>query len=120
MAKKKALIEELWDEQEEVLEKPQQQTISNFVRGEWIDRIYGGGGQKVRLLQGQFGKEFAGTITEKKFRRYRKDLQGIATDTYYQRYHHTSDGRWFDNGGMPCEKPHHEPKQAHLEEEESE
>ena len=39
---------------------------------------------------------------------------------YYQRYSHTADGRWFDNGGMPCEKPHHEPKDPNIEESEDE
>ena len=35
---------------------------------------------------------------------------------YWQRYTHTADGRWFDNSGMPCEKPHHTPKKADIEE----
>jgi len=118
MAKKKALIEEIWDEQEEFVEAKPKRIVSNFYKGEWIDRVYGGDNLKVRLLQGEFGKEYQGKIEQKKFRRYRKDYNGKAVDVYYQKYSHTADGRWFDNGGFPCAKPHHEAKDPNIEEEE--
>ena len=73
---------------------------------------------KVRLSQGEFGKEYQGKIEQKKFRRYRKDMNGKAIGVYYQKYSHTADGRWFDNGGFPCAKPHHEAKDPNIEEEE--
>ena len=59
MTKKKALIEEIWDEQEDIEPVKPKRIITNRVNGEWIDRIYGGGalGMKVRLLQGEFGEE---------------------------------------------------------------
>jgi len=105
---KKTLIEEIWDEQESFTENKPHRVITNFVDGEWIDRVYGG--DKKRLLQGEFGKEYKGKLTEKKFRRYRTGIDGKAVGVYYQRYTHTADGRWFDNSGMPCAKPHHDPK----------
>ena len=122
MTKKKALIEEIWDEQEDIEPVKPKRIITNRVNGEWIDRIYGGGalGMKVRLLQGEFGEEYKGKITEKKFRRYRKDMSGKAIGVYYQIYHHTADGRWFDNSGFACSKPHHEPKDPDIEEGEDE
>ncbi len=114
MMMKKTLIEEIWDEQESFTENKPHRVITNFVDGEWIDRVYGG--DKKRLLQGEFGKEYKGKLTEKKFRRYRTGIDGKAVGVYYQRYTHTADGRWFDNSGFPCEKPHHAPKQSDIEE----
>ena len=114
MMMKKTRIEEIWDEQESFEPKKPHRCITNFINGEWIDRVYGG--DKKRLLQGEFGKEYKGKLEEKKFRRYKKDFLGNAISVYYQRYTHTADGRWFDNGGMPCEKPHHEPKDPNIEE----
>ena len=120
MMMKKALIEEIWDEQESFGENKPKRIITNFVNGEWIDRVYGGDNLKVRLLQGEFGTLYKGKIEQKKFRRYRKDFTGKPMGVYYQKYSHTADGRWFDNGGMPCEKPHHEPKDPNIEESEDE
>ena len=45
-------------------------------------------------------------------------MNGKAIGVYYQKYSHTADGRWFDNGGFPCAKPHHEAKDPNIEEEE--
>lgn len=115
MMMKKTLIEEIWDEQESFTENKPHRCITNFVNGEWIDRVYGDLGKK-RLLQGEFGKEYKGKLEEKKYRRYKTDFLGKAVSVYYQRYTHTADGRWFDNSGFPCEKPHHAPKQSDIEE----
>ena len=76
MMMKKALIEEIWDEQESFGENKPKRIITNFVNGEWIDRVYGGDNLKVRLLQGEFGTLYKGKIEQKKFRRYRKDFTG--------------------------------------------
>ena len=104
MMAKKTLIEEKWEDEEPQVSKPSR-IVSNFYNGEWIDRIYGGDNLKVRLSQGEFGKEYQGKIEQKKFRRYRKDMNGKAIGVYYQRYSHTADGRWFDNTGFPIEVP---------------
>ena len=40
MMMKKALIEEIWDEQESFEENKPKRIITNFVNGEWIDRVY--------------------------------------------------------------------------------
>ena len=113
---KKTRIEEIWEEQGEFTEKKPPRVVTNCINGEYIDRVYGG--HKKRLLQGEFGKEYKGKLEEKKFRRYRKDFTGKPTSVYYQRYTHTADGRWFDNAGFPCSKPHHEPKDPNINEEE--
>lgn len=109
MMMKKTRIEEIWDEQESFEPKKASRCITNFINGEWIDRVYGDLGKK-RLLQGEFGKEYKGKLEEKKYRRYKTDFLGKAVSVYYQRYTHAADGRWFDNSGMPCAKPHHDPK----------
>ncbi len=119
MMMKKALIEEKWEDEDYIEESKPKRVVTNFVNGEWIDRIYGGGyvAAQRRLLQGEFGEEYKDKIEEKKFRRYRTDHMKT-TGVYYQKYFHTSDGRWFDNSGMPCERPHHEPKQADIDDNE--
>ena len=65
-----------------------------------IDRIYGGINGKYRLLQGKYGEEYKGTLKNKRVRRKRSDGTG-----FWQQFHVTADGRWFDNSGMPCEEP---------------
>ena len=47
MMMKKALIEEIWDEQESFGENKPKRIITNFVNGEWIDRVYGGDNLKA-------------------------------------------------------------------------
>ena len=111
---KKTRIVEIWEEQGEFTEKKPPRVVTNCINGEYIDRVYGG--HKKRLLQGEFGKEYKGKLEEKKFRRYRTGVDGKPVSVYWQRYTHTADGRWFDNSGMPCEKPHHTPKKADIEE----
>jgi len=66
----------------------------------YIDRMYGGINGKYRLLQGKYGEEYKGTIKNKRVRRKRLDGSG-----FWQQFHVTADGRWFDNSGMPCEEP---------------
>ena len=66
----------------------------------YIDRMYGGINGKHRLLQGKYGEEYKGTIKNKRVRKKRLDGSG-----FWQQFHVTADGRWFDNSGMPCEEP---------------
>mgnify|MGYP003313326300 CR=1 FL=1 len=75
----------------------------------YIDRMYGGINGKFRLLQGKYGEEYKGAIKKKRVRK--KKANG---DGYWQQFHVTADGRWFDNSGMPCE----EPKNVEFEKEE--
>ena len=62
---------------------------SNFVGGQYIDRLV----QKD-------GSEYPGAIHTKKRKCYRRD-----GTLFWQTLHVTKDGRWFDNSGMPMEKP---------------
>ena len=71
---------------------------SNFVGGQYIDRMYGTH-TGVRLVQ-KDGTEYAGAIHNKKRKCYRQD-----GTLFWQTLHVTKDGRWFDNSGMPMDKP---------------
>ena len=71
---------------------------SNYVMGEFIDRLYGTY-QGVRLVQAD-GSEYTGNISTKQRRCKRMD-----GTTFMQTLHKTADGRWFDNSGMPMSKP---------------
>tara|TARA_B100001113_G_scaffold156730_1_gene128140 strand:+ start:8498 stop:8917 length:420 start_codon:yes stop_codon:yes gene_type:complete len=75
----------------------------------YIDRMYGGINGKHRLLQGKYGEEYKGSIKKKRVRRKR-----ASGDGFWQQFHVTADGRWFDNSGMPCS----EPKDVEFEKEE--
>tara|TARA_R100000664_G_C2737355_1_gene126535 strand:- start:379 stop:708 length:330 start_codon:yes stop_codon:yes gene_type:complete len=66
------------------------QVVSNFVNDKWIDRLYQTLQGKVYLIQKDSTK-YKGAIKTKKF-------SG-------KTFSFTEDGRWFDNAGMPCEKP---------------
>lgn len=87
--------------------------VSNYYGGQWIDRLYstGFGDAKKHYLINNDSTEYQGKITQTS--RRMKNMNG---DSYRQILFKTADGRWFDNGGMPCEKPHHEPKDPNIEE----
>ena len=71
---------------------------SNFVSGQYIDRMYGTH-TGVRLVQ-KDGTDYSGAIHTKKRKCYRQD-----GTLFWQTLHVTKDGRWFDNSGMPMDKP---------------
>ena len=71
---------------------------SNFINGEYRDRMYGTH-TGVRLVQ-KDGTEYQGAIHTKKRKCHRKD-----GTLFWQTLHVTKDGRWFDNSGMPMDKP---------------
>ena len=79
--------------------------ISN-IRGEdeygnpiFIDRIYGSDNTR-RLIQ-KDGTVYDGTLTKRRITIKRLSGEGNFTSHVWE----TGDGRWFDRGGMPIEKP---------------
>ena len=79
--------------------------ISN-IRGEdehgnpiFIDRIYGTGPTQ-RLIQ-KDATIYHGTITKRRITVKRLTREGSFNSHVWE----TADGRWFDRGGMPIEKP---------------
>lgn len=70
----------------------------------WIDRVYGSifkGGATMRQAD---GTEYQGKLNNKRRLIERKNMHGDVT-RFYSRCTVTSDDRWFDNGGLPIEKP---------------
>lgn len=65
----------------------------------YIDRIYGNLNGDTRLVQ-KDGSEYKGKIHKR-----RKSVKGRDGENFYTTIYETSDGRWFDNGGMPTEEP---------------
>jgi len=79
--------------------------ISN-IRGEdehgnpiFIDRIYGTGPTQ-RLIQ-KDATIYQGTLTKRRITVKRLTREGSFNSHVWE----TADGRWFDRGGMPIEKP---------------
>ena len=64
--------------------------LANYIKDKWIDRLYQRFNKSIYLIQ-KDGTEYKGAIKTKKF-------SG-------RTFSFTEDGRWFDNAGMPCEKP---------------
>jgi hypothetical protein len=83
--------------------------VSNYINGEYIDRIYGGGFLPVRLVQ-KDGTTYNGSITKKSITKI-----GIHGDRFKSHVYVTEDGRWFDRCGMPIPKP--EKEEQDVEEE---
>jgi hypothetical protein len=83
----------------------------------WIDRVYGSifkGGQTLRQAN---GIEYKGKLYSKRRLIERKNLHGEIT-RFYSKCTVTADDRWFDNGGLPIEKPTKlEPEKVKTEEE---
>ena len=70
----------------------------------WIDRVYGSifkGGQTMRQAD---GTEYKGKLYSKRRLIESKNMHGEMT-RFYSRCTVTADDRWFDNGGLPIEKP---------------
>ena len=64
----------------------------------FIDRIYGSDNTR-RLIQ-KDGSVYQGTITKRRI-----IVKGIDGNNFSSHVYETADGRWFDRGGMPIEKP---------------
>ena len=65
----------------------------------YIDRIYGNLNGDTRLVQ-KDGSEYKGKIHKR-----RKSVRGRDGENFYSTIYETSDGRWFDSGGLPIEAP---------------
>ena len=68
--------------------------LANYIKDKWIDRLYCTLHGKVYLIQ-KDGSEYDGAIGE-------ISILGKSGKT---RVRFTEDGRWFDQGGMPIDKP---------------
>ena len=68
--------------------------VSNMRNGEPIDRIYGGGALRLRLIQ-KDGTEYQGTITKKTI-----IVDGI-NGKFKSHIYITDDKRTFDRSGLP-------------------
>jgi hypothetical protein len=82
------------------------ETIISNIRGEdeygqpiFIDRIYGTDNTR-RLIQ-KDGTVYGGTLTKRRITVKRLNGEGSFNSHVWE----TADGRWFDRGGMPIEKP---------------
>jgi hypothetical protein len=68
--------------------------VSNYRNGEPIDRIYGGGELRLRLIQ-KDGTEYKGTITKKTI------IQDGLNGKFKSHIYVTDDKRTFDRSGFP-------------------
>ena len=82
------------------------ETIISNIRGEdeygqpiFIDRIYGTDNTR-RLIQ-KDGTVYGGTLTKRRITVKRLNGEGSFNSHVWE----TADGRWFDRGGMPIDKP---------------
>ena len=82
------------------------ETIISNIRGEdeygqpiFIDRIYGTDNTR-RLIQ-KDGTVYGGTLTKRRITVKRLNGEGSVNSHVWE----TADGRWFDRGGMPIDKP---------------
>ena len=82
------------------------ETIISNIRGEdeygqpiFIDRIYGTDNTR-RLIQ-KDGTVYGGALTKRRITVKRLNGEGSFNSHVWE----TADGRWFDRGGMPIDKP---------------
>lgn len=82
------------------------ETIISNIRGEdeygqpiFIDRIYGTDNTR-RLIQ-KDGTVYGGSLTKRRITVKRLNGEGSFNSHVWE----TADGRWFDRGGMPIDKP---------------
>jgi len=77
--------------------------VSNYINGEAVDRIYGGGHLRLRLVQ-KDGEEYTGNITKKTI----MVASVIDGHRFKSHVYVTDDNRWFDRSGLPISKPTNE------------
>lgn len=70
----------------------------------WIDRVYGSIFKDGQTMRQADGTEYHGKLYSKRRLIERKNLHGELT-RFYSKCTVTADDRWFDNGGIPIEKP---------------
>ena len=86
----------------------QGKVVSNYYKGEWIDRIYstGFGDSKIHYLINKDSTEYQGKITVTSRR------MKTSTDNFRQTLFKTADNRWFDNSGLPMSDPGEIPEET--------
>jgi len=73
---------------------------SNHMGGRWIDRVYQiGNTQQVELINKD------STLFTGRVHRRRITLQNAEGENFFATAYESADGRWFDNCGMPIQKP---------------
>ena len=73
---------------------------SNHVGGKWIDRIYLLGITEQVELVNKDSTKYKGKV-----HRRRITVQNAQEQNFFATAYESADGRWFDNCGMPMEKP---------------
>ena len=63
------------------------------------DRLYGGLTGKDRLVNKD------GTVYSGKIEKKRITVKGSDGNNFFSHVYETADGRWFDRGGLPIDKP---------------
>ena len=106
--KKKAVVTTTVDDSQYNHPVMQGKVVSNYYKGEWIDRIYSTGfGDAVKhylinkdntLYQGKV------TVTSRRMK--------TPTDNFRQTLFKTADNRWFDNSGLPMSDPGEIPEET--------
>jgi len=81
---------------------------SNHMGGKWIDRLYQlGVTEAVELINKDFSK-YKGKV----FRR-RISIQNAEGQNFFGVAYESADGRWFDNCGLPIQKPKYFAEEDH-------
>ena len=106
--KKKAVVTTTVDDSQYNHPVMQGKVVSNYYKGEWIDRIYSTGfGDAVKhylinkdntLYQGKV------TVTSRRMK--------TPADNFRQTLFKTADNRWFDNSGLPMSDPGEIPEET--------
>jgi hypothetical protein len=73
---------------------------SNHMGGRWIDRIYQLGVTEAVELINKDSTKYRGKV----YRR-RITVQNIKGENFFTTAYESADGRWFDNLGIPTNKP---------------
>lgn len=73
---------------------------SNHMGGKWIDRLYQLGVTDAVELINKDSSKYKGRVFRRRISRQNAEGQNFFASAY-----ESADGRWFDNSGMPIEKP---------------
>lgn len=73
---------------------------SNHMGGKWIDRIYKLGITEEVELINKDSTRYRGKVYPRRI-----TLQSTEGHNFFAVAYESADGRWFDNSGMPIEKP---------------
>ena len=73
---------------------------SNHMGGKWIDRLYQLGVTEAVELINKDSTRYRGKIYQRRI-----TVQNTEGENFFAVAYESADGRWFDNCGMPMEKP---------------